>query len=125
MMNEWVEVINLLCEKLGIAVDSASLVAEQLVPQLVKMELLSYIVGLAVTLSISIACVVGIVKLWKFKRSDECEWDDEEACLCGIVGCFIICIISSVLVWSYTFEVIEWAVAPDIKVIEYITNMVK
>ena len=124
-MNEWTEVINLLCEKLGVAVDSASLVAEELVPQLVKMELTSYAVGVLLTLSIFIACVVGVVKIWRFMQSDRYKWSDEDPCFIAIGTLAFIGAISFVLMWDYTFEVIEWAVAPDVKVIKYITNMMK
>ena len=124
-MNEWVEVINLLCEKLGVAVDSASLVAEELVPQLVKMELISYCVGLAIVLLISIASVVGIVKLWKLKNYGGLTYDKEDLCDGVIIFLFTVAIISFSLTWIFTFEVIEWALAPDIKVIEYIAKMMK
>jgi amino acid transporter len=118
------QTINLLCEKLGIVVDSATGVAEQLVPQIVRMELANNIYGVVLGIILTVIGIWGIRKIAKYRNSDDFTYDDDFITILGYCALGMLIIVNGIMLIVDIGDVIDWVVAPDIKAIEYITSLI-
>lgn len=118
------QTVNLLCEKLGIVVDSATGVAEQLVPQLAKLEIASNGFDAVFTTIILTLAIKWILKIVHYMKSEDYDFDDDFLCLLGISALGLAAVVSFFIFGEVACQVLEWVVAPDIKAIEYITSLI-
>lgn len=118
------QTINLLCEKLGIVVDSATGVAEQLVPQIVRMELANNIYGVVFGIVMVLIGIWGIRKINSYRTSDDFDYEYEVPTIFGYLGLGMLVCLGTFMLSVDIGDVIGWIVAPDIKAIEYITSLI-
>ena len=115
------QTINLLCERLGLAVNEAS----KLIPELVRMGIWSNAtLGIICTLIIVILLIV-CVKTHKLCENDKFYNESHDILR---VGSWSVSFISIPILLYFTFDsvfqLIKWIVAPNIQAIEYITSLI-
>ena len=120
MSKEITEIINTLCDKLGVA-------ANILVPELAKYNIarLCFLtVVLTILAVIMIAVVVKIVK-WSFGNEDA-DWEDKAFSffLTGIIPGVVMVILTCCAIASAT-ELIGWIASPTASAVKEITSMIK
>ena len=118
------EVIDAICEKLGIA-------AGQLTENIPKLA--GYFIAKDVTeiVAYTVICALIFAVLWKWHKSvkKNCgEYDDIFLenfgfALCFILGATVVCILMILVIFCIR-DIILFNVSPDLRVIETLTNMV-
>lgn len=120
MSKEVTEIINTLCEKLGVA-------ASVLVPELAKYNIarLAFLTLVQTILAVVMAVVVVKIVKWSLGNEDA-DWDDKAlsvflTCIIpGLVMAFLIgCAISSAT------DLIGWIASPTASAVKEITSMIK
>lgn len=120
MSKEVTEIINTLCEKLGVA-------ASVLVPELAKYNIarLAFLTVVQTILAVVMAVVVVKIVKWSLGNEDA-DWDDKAlsvflTCIIpGLVMAFLIgCAISSAT------DLIGWIASPTASAVKEITSMIK
>lgn len=120
MSKEVEQIINTLCEKLGVA-------ANILVPELAKYNIarLTFLTVVQTILAVVMAVVVVKLVKWSFGNEDA-DWDDKAlsvliTCLIpGLVLVFLTC-----FVISNATDLIGWIASPTASAIKEITSMIK
>lgn len=130
-----IKVIDTICDKIGVAFDSA----KEFVPSLAKYEIVSnafYSIMSAVIIAVSIIVIKkafesaeneikkeieGSVSGWH--RHDD-VWDFWKTWLSSIIGGILIVICVFVFV-SSVYGVLIWIVSPDVSAINYVMDMVQ
>lgn len=130
-----IKVIDTICEKIGIAFDSA----KDFVPSLAKYEIVSnafYSIMSAVIIAVSIIVIKKAfesaeneikkeiedrVSIWN--RHDD-VWDFWRTGLSSIIGGILIVVCVFVFVIS-VHDVLTWMVSPDVSAINYVMDMVQ
>ena len=121
-MSDYEKVIELLCEKFGIALSEAS----KLLPQIIRYNIVGYGVQTAISLVILIATGVAIYKLikwWNGKEYD--EWSDEGKIIAGLCAAGILCFISFVVFMDGLNGLIRFICMPDVAALKYVMGLVK
>ena len=117
--NEVNEVINNICEKIGMGVNSA----KEFIPTFGRYMVLHSVLYAILWLAIAIACFFLTRKLIRAYNVSE-AWDKTEMEV-GI-GFLVIILIGSVVVCGvYLFSAIEWASYPQVMSVKYILEMIK
>ena len=115
MSKEVTEIINTLCEKLGVA-------ASYLIPELARKNIAQDVVGVilcVIVLGIAIIFIVRIIKL----STEDGDFDFDIACtslLPAAVG-----IIAFIIFGATLIDLAGWLASPTAMAIEKITNMIK
>lgn len=115
MSKEVTEIINTLCEKLGVA-------ASYLIPELAKKNIAQDVVGVilcVIVLGVAIIFIVRIIKL----STEDGDFDFDIACtslLPAAVG-----IIAFIIFGATLIDLAGWLASPTAMAIEKITNMIK
>lgn len=118
------EVINAICEKLGIA-------AEKLSENIPKLA--SYFIAKDVTeiVAYTVICALISAVLWKWYKSVKKNCDEYDNIffenigftLCFAIGVFVVCILMIFLILCIR-DIILLNISPDLRVIETLANMV-
>lgn len=129
-MKNYEEIINLLCEKFGIALDSMP----QLIPQVAKYQIISkslFIVAFVLIFAITTPFFIrSVKKLLVILKNEENEIYtsnsnvDGNACITIILIYVIIAIVGACTLPFAISDLIGWVCCPTIKFIEYMTDMV-
>ena len=115
MSKEVTEIINALCDKLGIA-------ASYLIPELARKNIAQDVVGVilcVIVLGVAIIFIVLIIKL----STEDGDFDFDIACtslLPAIVGIITFLVLSAILT-----DLAGWLASPTAMAIEQITSMIK
>ena len=120
MSKEVTEIINTLCEKLGVA-------ASVLVPELAKYNIARLTFLTAVQTILVVVMVVIIVKLVKWSLGDkDADWEDKTfsvflTCLLPVITIVILtfCVVASAT------DLIGWIASPTASAVKEITSMIK
>ncbi len=120
MSKEVTEIINTLCEKLGVA-------ASVLVPEMARYSIARLAFLTAVQTILVVVMVVIVVKLVKWSLGDEdADWEDKTfsvflTCLLPVITIVILtfCAISSAT------DLIGWIASPTASAVKEITSMIK
>ena len=121
MSKEVTEIINTLCEKLGVA-------ASVLVPEMARYSIARLAFLTAVQTILAVVMVVVVVKLakWSLGNDEDADWDERGisvflTCIIpGLVMAFLIgCAISSAT------DLIGWIASPTASAVKEITSMIK
>jgi hypothetical protein len=110
-----IEVINAICEKVGIVCNSA----QEFIPKLVQHNIVSGGIGMIV--SATIATVGAILILRGKKIKAENEYADFEPYF--VAGGFLV-VASSIMFLVCLYSVIMWAMFPDVEAVTYILNAI-
>lgn len=113
MSKEVTEIINTLCEKLGVA-------ASYLIPELARKNIAQDVVGVILCMIVLAAVTIFIVRIIKLSTEDG---DFDIACtslLPAIVGIITFLVFSAILI-----DLAGWLASPTAMAIEQITNMIK
>lgn len=130
-----IKVIDTICDKIGIAFDSA----KEFVPSLAKYEIVSnafYSIMSAVIIAISIIAIKKAFEsaenemkkeiendVIRYKRHDN-VWDFYRTGITTIIGVFLIVIFVVIFV-TCVHDVLTWIVSPDVSAINYVMDMVQ
>lgn len=130
-----IKVIDTICDKIGVAFDSA----KEFVPSLAKYEIASnafYSIMSAVIIAISIIAIKKAFEsaenemkkeiendVIRYKRHDN-VWDFYRTGITTIIGVFLIVIFVVIFV-TCVHDVLTWIVSPDVSAINYVMDMVQ
>ena len=115
MSKEVTEIINTLCEKLGVA-------ASVLVPELARKNIAQDVVGVILCMIVLIVAIIFIVRIIKLSTEDG-DFDFDIACtslLPAAVG-----IIAFIIFCATLIDLAGWLASPTAMAIEKITEMIK
>ena len=120
MSKEVEQIINTLCEKLGVA-------ANILVPELTKYNIarLAFLTVVQTILAVVMAVVVVKLVKWSFGNEDA-DWDDKALMVfltCVIPG-IVMAILTCFAILSAT-DLIGWIASPTASAVKEITSMIK
>ena len=130
-----IKVIDTICDKIGIAFDSA----KEFVPSLAKYQIASnafYSIMSAVIIVISIIAIKkafeSAEKEMKKEREDgvirwkmhDDIWDFWRTCITTVIGVFLIVLFVLTFV-TCVHDVLAWIVSPDVSAINYVMDMVQ
>lgn len=124
MENKVIEIINTLCEKVGMTINWGSEnvmpYIQELITKCSKYFLISDSFVVGTSLLIAIVCVVVVISIFK-KIIKECDCDDFVACMLLISG-FIF--VTSIVVFFLNIDhLIQDLTFPEIRIINYINDM--
>lgn len=118
-VNEVNEVINNICEKIGIGINSA----KEFVPIFAKYKAINDAFICVSFLIVTVIFVIVTTKLIKgYKIAD--SWD-EDNWLFGIIMSSLVSLICSLVSWVNLFYAIEWLIVPEAMTVQYILDMMK
>ena len=115
MSKEVTEIINALCEKLGVA-------ASYLIPELARKNIAQDVVGVILCVIVLVAAIIFIVRIIKLSTEDG-DFDFDIACtslLPAAVG-----IIAFIIFCTTLIDLAGWLASPTAMAIEKITSMIK
>lgn len=121
MSKEVTEIINTLCEKLGVA-------ASVLVPELAKYNIarLAFLTVVQTVLSVVMAVVVVKLVKWSLGNGEDEDWDEKG------MAVFLTCIIPGLAMAILTCcalnsatDLIGWIASPTASAVKEITSMIK
>ena len=115
MSNEVTEIINTLCEKLGVA-------ASYLIPELAKKNIAQDVVGVilcVIVLGVAIIFIVRIIKL----STEDGDFDFDIACMSLLPAA--VGIIAFIIFGAILTDLAGWLASPTAMAIERITEMIK
>lgn len=130
-----IKVIDTICDKIGIAFDSA----KEFVPSLAKYQIVSnafYSIMSAVIIAVSIIVIKKAFESAENEIKKEIErdvisykrhnnvWDFYRTCITTIIGVFLIVIFVIIFV-TCVHDVLTWIVSPDVSAINYVMDMVQ
>ena len=130
-----IKVIDTICDKIGIAFDSA----KEFVPSLAKYQIVSnafYSIMSAVIIAVSIIVIKKAFESAENEIKKEIErdvisykrhnnvWDFYRTCITTIIGVFLIVIFVLIFVIC-VHDVLTWIVSPDVSAINYVMDMVQ
>lgn len=130
-----IKVIDTICDKIGIAFDSA----KEFVPSLAKYQIVSnafYSIMSAVIIAVSIIVIKKAFESAENEIKKEIErdvisykrhnnvWDFYRTCITTIIGVFLIVIFVLIFV-TCVHDVLTWIVSPDVSAINYVMDMVQ
>ncbi len=116
-VNEINEIINNICEKIGIGINSA----KEFVPLFAKYKAINDAFICVGFLIVTIIFVIVTTKLIKGYKAAE-SWD-EDGWIVGIVLSSLASLICGLVSWFNLFYAIEWIVVPEAMTVQYILNM--
>lgn len=117
--NQVNQVIDNLCSKLGMGVDSVA----QLVPSFARLKI--GLNGYWIVVSLIVFVVSALIFKKLIKDFYEVDYGSQEMRV-GIG--FVLAVIDIVFIMVFlvcSYELVGWVMAPDIRTIEYIMNMIK
>lgn len=106
------EVIDKLCEKLGIAASRIS----DIVPSIVKMKITDSIGCVIIFLILSVLLFCIHCKMEKPEDLFKTDWKS----ITGIAS-----LLFFIIAMFFAVDTVEWIVAPEAKAIEYVVNMIQ
>ena len=120
MSKEVTEIINTLCEKLGIA-------ASVLVPEMARYNIarLAFLTAVQTILAVVMAVIIVKFVKWSFGIEDA-DWDDKALSVlltCLIPGLVLVFLIVGVI--SNATDLIGWIASPTATAVKEITSMIK
>lgn len=130
-----IKVIDTICDKIGVAFDSA----KEFVPSLAKYQIASnafYSIMSAVIIAVSIIVIKKAFESAENEIKKEIErdvisykrhnnvWDFYRTCITTIIGVFLIVIFVLIFV-TCVHDVLTWIVSPDVSAINYVMDMVQ
>lgn len=130
-----IKVIDTICDKIGVAFDSA----KEFVPSLAKYEIASnafYSIMSAVIIAVSIIVIKKAFESAENEIKKEIErdvisykrhnnvWDFYRTCITTMIGVFLIVIFVLIFV-TCVHDVLTWIVSPDVSAINYVMDMVQ
>lgn len=130
-----IKVIDTICDKIGIAFDSA----KEFVPSLAKYQIVSnafYSIMSAVIIAVSIIVIKKAFESAENEIKKEIErdvisykrhnnvWDFYRTCITTMIGVFLIVIFVLIFV-TCVHDVLTWIVSPDVSAINYVMDMVQ
>lgn len=116
MSKEVTEIINTLCDKLGVA-------ASILVPELAKKNIAQDVVGVILCGIVLVVAIIFIIRIIKLSIEEDDDFDFDIACtslLPAAVG-----IIAFIIFGATLIDLAGWLASPTAMAIEQITNMIK
>ena len=117
--NEVNEIINNICEKIGIGINSA----KEFVPMFAKYNILH---SAFLTLVFLIITVIGIVILKKLIKSyKDADMYSKDSYVVASTFAGIASLITGIITLFNLFRMIEWIIIPEAMAIQYIVNMMK
>lgn len=117
--NEVNEIINNICEKIGIGINNA----KEFIPALAKYKIIHSALWCVLWIVITVLCFSMIKKLIKtYKVSD--SWDRPDVAV-GIGFLVVISLVLIVTSAGYFIETVEWIASPEVKSIQYVLSMIK
>ena len=116
--NEVNEIINNICEKIGIGVDGL----KDFVPMLARYEIINCIFWIMIGVSL---LVVGFLLFKKARTAykEASSWEKDGPGF-AIVGTIVMMFIGFCMVVSSIFDIIQWCIIPEAKTIIYILRIV-
>ncbi len=121
-MSDYEKVIELLCEKFGIALGEAS----KLLPQIIHYNIVGHSVQAAISAVILIATGVAIYKLIKWwNRKEYNEWEDGGKIIAGLCVAGILWFTSLIIFTCELDGLIQFVCMPDVAALKYVMGMVK
>ena len=130
-----IKVIDTICDKIGIAFDSA----KEFVPSLAKYEIVSNAFYSIMSAVIIIISIIAIKKAFEsaekeMKKEIECDvirykrhdnvWDFYRTGITTIIGVFLL-VIFTILFVSSVHDILIWTISPDVSAINYVMDMVQ
>lgn len=120
MSSEVTEIINTLCEKLGVAADI-------LVPEMARYNIARLTFQTVVETVLAVVMAVVVVRLAKWSLSNEdADWDGK------VVSVFLTCLVPGVVMVFLTCsaiaratDLIGWVVSPTASAVREITSLIK
>lgn len=120
-MSDYERVIELLCEKFGIALNEAS----KLLPQIIRYNIVGYSVQIVISIVILVTAGIAIYKLIKWwNREDYEEWRDGGKAITGLLVAGLSWLIFLVVFIDGLDGLIRFICMPDVAALKYIMEMV-
>lgn len=120
-MNE--KVIEEIANQLGIAVDQASQVLVQIIPQYAGLQVLNYGIWTVATLILVVVAAV-VVKIG-FKKYEECDCSYEEEMWLWIIGIsLLVGAIATAAFLYFAQQSAGWLLFPDAKIMEMVLSAI-
>ena len=110
-------VINNICDKVGIGVDSM----KDFVPIFAKYKIINSAFWFVVLLAVSMFFVFLARKMLELYRKGN-EWNKEEYGF-GVAGAGLMSLIFGCVSLGYLVNAVEWAIVPNAMVVQYILSM--
>jgi len=117
--NEVNEIINNICEKVGIGFNNA----KEFVPVFAKYKAINDAFVCIGFLIITVISVIVILKLIKGYKTSE-SWD-KDGWIFGIVVCSFASLVCGLTSLFNLFYAIEWLIVPEAMTVQYILDMMK
>lgn len=116
-----IEVINAICEKVGIVCNSA----QEFIPKLAQHNIVSSVYCMIVWFVFIVVGVLVIMYGKKMKRiEEESEYVDIESCFFFIIGGSGIVFLFSIFFLVELHDAIMWSMFPDVEAVTYILNAI-
>ena len=117
--NEINEIINNICEKIGIGINSA----KEFVPLFAKYKAINDVficVGFLIVTIIFVIIVSKLIKVYKIAES----WD-KDGWMAGIIVTSFVSLVCGLISLFNLFHAIEWIIVPEAMTVQYILNMMQ
>ena len=117
--NEVNEVINNICEKVGIGFNNA----KEFIPVFAKYKAINdafVCVGCLIITVIFVIIVSKLIKIYKIADS----WD-KDGWMVGIIATSFVSLVYGLISLFNLFYAIEWLIVPEAMTVQYILNMIK
>ena len=118
--NEINAVIDKICEKLGIAVQSV----DDLVPSITKMEIIGNVCGIVGFSILGAVFAVFAIKMWNEKSGKGVTEEYEFMFFALCVICTVISVWLSYLVMVRMERLIKWIIVPDAQAVVWLMNQI-
>lgn len=121
--NEVNEVINNICDKIGIGIESA----KEFVPALAKYEIVHNALW-GIIWAVMFVFLLLVFRYLYFARKKGLQGDsyfDEDPYIIGMIICGVIAVILLPIACGYFVDMVEWIVSPNVKAINYVLELVK
>ena len=117
--NEVNEVINNICEKIGIGVSNA----KEFIPALTKYQIVHNALWGGFWVIISI-CLIMFMRYLRHSYAKE-DYSDPELYGVGMIVSVILVILVTPIAASFIFSMVEWIASPEVQAVRYILELVK
>lgn len=121
--NEVNEVINNICDKIGIGIENA----KEFIPALAKYEIVHNALW-GIIWAVMFVFLLLVFRYLYFARKKGLQGDlyfDEDPYIIGMIICGIIAVILLPISCGYFVDMVEWIVSPNVKAINYVLKFVK
>ena len=120
--SQFIEVLNALCDKIGIAIDWTS---QNVMPYLT--DLATRLVNYEIWTSVAWIVILGVafVVIWKLTKNTRKDdsFDNEGKCVCAWVACCFIVIIFIVVACVEVFDIIRALTIPEVVIYGFLKGL--